>query len=144
MDRLRDLCRGRDTRAQDPGSPEPEARKRNVGGSTRRGTHGMTTEKATPKAEEAFPQASVKDLDSLTVDTSYQAEYATSSELQLEQAAFVEVIEDAGYEMRTYSGRGMYGRQCVSVALDRDTSIGMFVCDVLTQASFHREAEGAG
>jgi hypothetical protein len=94
-------------------------------------------------SNQGTPPASVKDLDSLTVDTSYQAEYATSSELQLEQAAFIEALEDSGYELRSYSGRGMYGVQCVSVALDRDTPIWAFVCDVLTQASLNGAAEVA-
>lgn len=29
----------------------------------------------------------------------------------------IEAIEDAGYEARSYSGRGMYGRECVGVVV---------------------------
>lgn len=28
---------------------------------------------------------------------------------------FIEALEDAGYEPKSYSGRGMYGKKCVSV-----------------------------
>jgi hypothetical protein len=94
--------------------------------------------------DQETPRASVKDLDSQTIDTS-SAEYeeGTASEAESSQAAFIEALEDAGYEMRTYSGRGMYGVQCVSVALDCDTPIWAFVCDVLTQASLNGAAEVA-
>ena len=34
----------------------------------------------------------------------------------------VEVIEEAGFEARSYSGRAMYGRDCVGVELDRGDS----------------------
>ena len=29
-----------------------------------------------------------------------------------------ELIEDLGYETRSYSGRGMYGRECLGVTVD--------------------------
>lgn len=35
---------------------------------------------------------------------------------------FIEIIETAGYEARSYSGRGMYGRSCVGISLDRGES----------------------
>jgi hypothetical protein len=31
---------------------------------------------------------------------------------------FIEVLEDAGYEPESYSGRGMYGKNCVSLKGD--------------------------
>jgi hypothetical protein len=31
---------------------------------------------------------------------------------------FIRVLEDAGYEPKSYSGRGMYGKECVSVSGD--------------------------
>ena len=31
---------------------------------------------------------------------------------------FIEVLRDAGYTPKSYSGRGMYGRTCVSVNVD--------------------------
>lgn len=34
----------------------------------------------------------------------------------------INAISDAGYEPRSYSGRGMYGRSCVGVDVDRGTS----------------------
>lgn len=30
----------------------------------------------------------------------------------------VQVIEDAGYHVRSYSGRGMYGEECLGVVCD--------------------------
>jgi len=33
---------------------------------------------------------------------------------------FIEALEDAGYEWRAYSGRAMYGKQCVGVVLKGD------------------------
>ena len=44
------------------------------------------------------------------------------------------VFEEAGYNCRSYSGRGMYGEKCLAITLDRDTSIGQFVGDVLFAA----------
>jgi len=32
----------------------------------------------------------------------------------------IEAIEDAGYEARSYSGRGMYGKCCVGVEINRE------------------------
>lgn len=36
---------------------------------------------------------------------------------------FVDALETAGYEWRSYSGRGMFGRECVGVVLERDTDL---------------------
>lgn len=30
---------------------------------------------------------------------------------------FIKFLKDAGYEPRSYSGRGMYGRECVSITV---------------------------
>ena len=35
----------------------------------------------------------------------------------------VTAIQDAGYEPRSYSGRAMYGKQCVAVTLDSDADL---------------------
>ena len=35
----------------------------------------------------------------------------------------IELIEEAGREARSYSGRGMYGEQCVGVDLDNASEI---------------------
>lgn len=34
-----------------------------------------------------------------------------------------EVVEDAGFDPQSYSGRGMYGRKCLSFNLDRDENV---------------------
>jgi hypothetical protein len=31
-----------------------------------------------------------------------------------------EIVEDAGFDTQSYSGRGMYGKKCLSFNLDRD------------------------
>jgi hypothetical protein len=33
----------------------------------------------------------------------------------MDASKLIEALEDAGYEPRSYSGRGMYGRECVGV-----------------------------
>jgi hypothetical protein len=41
---------------------------------------------------------------------------------------FVELLEEAGFEPFSYSGRGMYGKRCVAVTV---TSFGRFFADIL-------------
>lgn len=43
---------------------------------------------------------------------------------------FQELIEEAGYEVRSYSGRGMRGQECLAVYLDNVTRVELAV-DVL-------------
>ena len=43
-----------------------------------------------------------------------------------------EFLEDAGYECREYSGRGMYGKKCLGVLIP---VIGIFIHDVVWQTS---------
>ena len=52
----------------------------------------------------------------------------------------VEIIEDAGYETRSYSGRSMYGKECVGVDL-QDTSSIYFTAEVVASVEdkFERE-----
>ena len=40
---------------------------------------------------------------------------------EAESKALIEVLEDSGYDPRSYSGRFMTGRQCVAVAIDKDS-----------------------
>lgn len=35
---------------------------------------------------------------------------------------FQDIVSEAGYELVSYSGRGMYGNECASLHLDRDQS----------------------
>jgi hypothetical protein len=44
---------------------------------------------------------------------------------------FIQALEEAGFEARSYSGRCMYGKSCVGVELDRGTSsfqLGVKLC----------------
>lgn len=43
----------------------------------------------------------------------------------LTPAYLVDLLEAAGYEAASYSGRAMYGRQCVGVTVDRDQLLGL-------------------
>jgi hypothetical protein len=40
----------------------------------------------------------------------------------MDPITLIRAIENAGYEARSYTGRGMYGRQCVGVEIDRHGS----------------------
>jgi hypothetical protein len=42
----------------------------------------------------------------------------------------VEALRDAGYSVRSYSGRGMYGRSCVGAELERGTGAFKVASDV--------------
>ena len=37
----------------------------------------------------------------------------------MEAIEFAKIINEAGYEFRSYSGRGMYGTQCIGVVTDK-------------------------
>jgi hypothetical protein len=42
-----------------------------------------------------------------------------------------QVIEDADFDCRSYSGRGMYGRRCLAVEVDREQSLGDLMAGIL-------------
>ena len=42
------------------------------------------------------------------------------------------IIQDAGYEARSYSGRGMYGKECVGVTCDNQVDL---LFDMMDHAS---------
>jgi len=42
-----------------------------------------------------------------------------------------EILEDAGYECRSYSGRGMGNQYCLGIVLEQDQSVGHLFRDVL-------------
>jgi hypothetical protein len=50
-------------------------------------------------------------------------------------------IEAAGYEARSYSGRGMYGAQCVGVDLDRGVSEFRLAIDLAVACVHDGESE---
>lgn len=52
---------------------------------------------------------------------------------------FIELLEDAGYEARSYSGRGMRGKECVAVS--SDDSIVEIVVNVLLTDGVDDEME---
>lgn len=51
--------------------------------------------------------------------------------MEKEKSLFQNLVEDAGHTCRSYSGRGMYGKQCLGVVVT--TSIGHFVADLFEQ-----------
>lgn len=48
---------------------------------------------------------------------------------------FQDIVEAAGYECRSYSGRAMYGESCLGVTLEPEHRIGGFVGDVVESIS---------
>lgn len=36
---------------------------------------------------------------------------------------FKEIVSEAGYELESYSGRGMYGAECAAIMLDKEQSL---------------------
>ena len=51
----------------------------------------------------------------------------TSKQLQ-------DIIEMAGYETRSYSGRGMYGKECLAFTTERETSSFAVAADLIAAA----------
>lgn len=51
------------------------------------------------------------------------------------------LVEDAGYEPRGYSGRFMFGLECLGVSLERDTTPMAFFADLLEQVAAVGELE---
>lgn len=43
--------------------------------------------------------------------------------MNIEAEFLIEAIAQAGHEAQAYSGRGMYGKQCVGVTVDDDASM---------------------
>lgn len=43
--------------------------------------------------------------------------------MSIDSQEFIDALEDAGQEPRSYSGRGMYGDSCVGVTLDSDSEL---------------------
>ena len=50
------------------------------------------------------------------------------------------MLENAGIETRSYSGRGMYGKECLGVSIDRG-GLGNFIADVLENLDTDRVEE---
>lgn len=55
-----------------------------------------------------------------------------------------QIVEDAGYSPRSYSGRGMHGRKCLSVNLDRDESELDMMLDIAESIQAYVETEDEG
>lgn len=51
------------------------------------------------------------------------------------------IINDAGYEARSYSGRGMYGKECVGVTCDNQVDL---IFDMMDHASRNQIKELKG
>jgi hypothetical protein len=55
----------------------------------------------------------------------------------MKAARLIKLIEEAGYEARSYSGRSMFGRVCVGVDLLRGQSVFGFIADMIRAAVDH-------
>lgn len=58
----------------------------------------------------------------------------------MDSQQFIEMIEDAGCDTRSYSGRGMSGKQCVAFKCDRGTELYMII-EILSEATHNYEQE---
>lgn len=54
---------------------------------------------------------------------------------------FIELLDDAGCEPRSYSGRGMYGARCVSITTDRYQSEGYVAALTMIYAESDEQSE---
>jgi hypothetical protein len=52
-------------------------------------------------------------------------------------SSFQKMIEDLGYETRSYSGRVMFGKKCLGITLDRDQSMGELMGDIMNSFAGH-------
>ncbi len=58
----------------------------------------------------------------------------------MEFSTLVEIIESAGYEVYSYSGRGMYGNSCVGFTVDREYSIFQAISQILEDMDIDMES----
>lgn len=57
----------------------------------------------------------------------------------MEDNLLKQIIEDSGHKVRSYSGRGMYGKECLGVTVGR-SGIGKLVADIIMQlADMHED-----
>lgn len=57
----------------------------------------------------------------------------------MEKRLMQDLIETAGYETRSYSGRGMYGKSCLAVEVDKQ--LGSFLADIIHELKNCVQAE---
>ncbi len=50
----------------------------------------------------------------------------------MESKRLMEILEDAGYELRSYSGRGMYGDVCVAFTIGQYTEPSGVVAEIVS------------
>ena len=43
----------------------------------------------------------------------------------------IAILENTSYDVRSYSGRGMYGKECLGITINRRNGVGDFVAEVL-------------
>lgn len=60
----------------------------------------------------------------------------------MEAKKLIQALEQAGYEPRDYSGRGMFGDRCVAVVVERGTSEFRLAAEVAIElVSLHEDGE---
>ena len=60
--------------------------------------------------------------------------------MPLDRERLIEIIETAGYTPAPYSGRGMYGRRCVSFTIENETPLSHAFADLVEAAENADEA----
>jgi hypothetical protein len=54
---------------------------------------------------------------------------------------FDDIVSDAGYELESYSGRGMYGAQCASIRMNVDEAPYQIMARITEAVLDHRHEE---
>jgi len=57
---------------------------------------------------------------------------------------FKEIVDEAGYELESYSGRGMFGDLCASIRLDKDQSVFEVLSNITEAAHVRHNVDGPG
>lgn len=90
--------------------------------------------------------AMVDTLYAAALDSSWLNEVREEQEMpksKEEVQKFIEALEDAGYEPKSYSGRGMFGKNCVSLRSNGDEEEKFSAWDVAKSLWYGCEAEDA-
>lgn len=59
--------------------------------------------------------------------------------MEKENSFFQDLVESAGHETRSYSGRAMYGKSCLGVVIPNG-SLGQFIADIFEQMQYNLDA----
>jgi hypothetical protein len=64
--------------------------------------------------------------------------------VMIEGAIFVKAAEEAGYSVRSYSGRAMYGKKCVGIDVEQGINEAQVAADIMVSAAGMDPEDSAG